>query len=118
MVKDTGAPGSADALRALSLPVPLQVKADGHGLPTAVQLKRRWLRVESVADMWRIDDEWWRSDPVSRLYYQCLVDRGLRVTVFHVVRLGVRWQAFHPGPCAAYTSAPAQAPRGPRFSEN
>ncbi|MSQ21825.1 MAG: hypothetical protein EXR53_00745 [Dehalococcoidia bacterium] len=48
-----------------------------------VQLKGRWLKVESMADRWRIDDEWWRSEPVSRLYYDCMVDQGLKVTVFH-----------------------------------
>ncbi len=82
MVKDTGAPGSADALRAMSLPVPIDVKTDASCLPTAVRLRKRWVSVETVADHWRIDDEWWRSDPVSRLYYQCVVDQGLKVTVF------------------------------------
>ena len=90
MVKDTGAPGSADAIRALSQPHSLAVKADGEGNPVTVQLKGRWLKVESVADRWRIDDEWWRSDPVTRVYYECMVDQGLKATVFQDLTTG-RW---------------------------
>jgi hypothetical protein len=39
--------------------------------------------VESVEDIWRIDDEWWREEAVSRMYYRCAVDGGMSVTVFH-----------------------------------
>lgn len=92
MVKDTRAPGSADAIRALSQPVPLAVKADREGNPVSVRLKGRWLKVESIADRWRIDDEWWRSDPVTRVYYECMVDQGLKVAVFHDLVAGQWFQ--------------------------
>ncbi len=28
---------------------------------------------EAVLESWRIDDEWWRPRPVSRLYYHLLL---------------------------------------------
>jgi len=34
-------------------------------------------------DTWRIDDEWWREKPVSRLYHSVLLDDGRTVTIFH-----------------------------------
>jgi hypothetical protein len=58
------------------------VKVYENGTPTELKLRGRWLKVESVDDRWRIDDEWWRDEPVSRMYYECVVDRGIRVTVF------------------------------------
>jgi hypothetical protein len=38
--------------------------------------------VRSVEDRWRIDDEWWRSDPVSRLYYTVRLASGQRLVIY------------------------------------
>ena len=35
-----------------------------------------------VLESWRIDDEWWREQPVSRLYYSLLLEDGRAVTVY------------------------------------
>ena len=72
MVTHSRTPQRAGGVRALNQPAPVQVKTDQHGRPTAIRLERRWLQVREVLDTWRIDDEWWRPSPVSRLY--CRVD--------------------------------------------
>jgi len=47
------------------------VEADGEGPPVAVTLRAgERLRVAEVQGVWRIDDEWWRERPVSRLYWR------------------------------------------------
>jgi hypothetical protein len=61
-------------------PVPLDVIAR-HGEPEAVKIKGRVRRVRAVIDLWRIEDEWWRS-PVSRAYYLLELENGVRLTVF------------------------------------
>jgi len=38
--------------------------------------------VTQVRDAWRIDDEWWRN-PISRRYYQLVLDNGSLRTVYH-----------------------------------
>ncbi len=58
------------------------MEADAEGRPVAVGLHRRRLRVAEVEDFWRIDDEWWRERPVSRLYYSLLLKDGRAVTVY------------------------------------
>lgn len=58
------------------------------GLPGAIRVRGRWLQVQSVVDRWRIDDEWWRDHPVSRMYYECLVDGGLQIAVFQDLLTG------------------------------
>ena len=58
--------------------------------PISLRLHGRWFEVESVEDIWRIDDEWWREEAVSRMYYRCAVDGGMSVTVFHDLING-RW---------------------------
>ena len=36
----------------------------------------------SVRDVWRIDEEWWRDRPISRMYWECISDNGGMVTIF------------------------------------
>jgi hypothetical protein len=66
------------------------VKTGENGHPTALKLRGRWVGVEEVSDWWRLDDEWWRQQPVSRVYYECMVDQGIRATVFSDLVSG-RW---------------------------
>ena len=92
MVKDTRTTAGASHIRALNEPQSVAVKAEDDGLPTALKLRRRWVLVEALVDRWRIDDEWWRERPVSRMYYECLVDQGLHMTVFHDLMTGEWYQ--------------------------
>jgi hypothetical protein len=39
--------------------------------------------VQAIQDRWRVDDEWWRERPISRLYYAVLLDNELLLTLFH-----------------------------------
>jgi hypothetical protein len=66
------------------------VEADESGEPRAVVLGRERLAVAAVQDRWRIDDEWWRQQPVSRLYFSLLLEDGRMVTVFSDLVNG-RW---------------------------
>ena len=35
-----------------------------------------------IQDIWRIDDEWWRMNPISRMYFDCILIDGRHITVF------------------------------------
>jgi hypothetical protein len=82
MVTHTGEKASAGALRALKQPQPVAVKSDEDGHPIGLKLRGHWVGVETVLDRWRLDDEWWRQQPISRMYYECVVGQGIRATVF------------------------------------
>jgi hypothetical protein len=56
------------------------VEESPAGLPGFVRLKRRQ-KIIAVGDCWRIDDEWWRSEPVSRLYYAVILASGQRIVL-------------------------------------
>ena len=59
------------------------MEADAEGRPVAVTLRPgERLRVAEVQDTWRIDDEWWRERPVSRVYFSLLLEDGQTVTVY------------------------------------
>lgn len=85
MVPDTRAALGTHALRPLSTPTSLSVRVDAAGQPLAVK-RGRWSSPRAVArvqDRWRIDDEWWRERPVSRLYYTVVLEGDLLLTLYH-----------------------------------
>ena len=80
MVADTGKTLHSDTTKPVNLPEPLSVEENSAGLPTAVRLKRRQAII-AIEDCWRIDYEWWRSEPVSRLYYTVILASGQRMVL-------------------------------------
>ena len=82
MVTAAGAAPGAGAVRPLNRPRPLRVKTDAGGYPARIVLGREPLEVASVNDCWRIEDEWWRGDPVSRTYFEVLLADGRQVVLF------------------------------------
>jgi hypothetical protein len=87
-VTSTSAP---EKTRPLHTPRRIRVEADADsGDPLAVHLSGRRLTAEAVLERWRIDDEWWRDRPISRLYYRLLLEDGRTVDIYHALRTG-RW---------------------------
>ncbi|MFQ5878814.1 MAG: hypothetical protein ACE5IZ_01380 [Dehalococcoidia bacterium] len=82
MVAHPRAAGGPDRVRPLNRPRPVRVEADGQGQPTAVYLSNHRYAVEAVLETWRIDHEWWRERPVSRIYFSVLLEDGRTVTVY------------------------------------
>jgi hypothetical protein len=63
------------------MPEPIPVEEDARGLPLAVMDKQR-KRIETIDDCWRLDDEWWRPEPVSRLYYAIHLTSGQKMVIY------------------------------------
>ena len=82
MVKDTGKAIRADTYRPVNVPEPVDVEeASSFSLPLAVRAPRRQA-VVNIEDRWRIDDEWWRQEPISRLYFEVTLDSGQRIVLY------------------------------------
>ena len=81
MVSDSGKTLHADTYRSVNLPEPVVVEEAPSGLPHAVKTPRRQA-IEAIEDRWRIDDEWWRREPVSRVYYEVLLSSGQRLQLY------------------------------------
>lgn len=90
MVAHPGAAGGSGRLRPLNRPRPVRVEAGDDGRPVAVWFSRRRYAVDAVLQTWRIDDEWWRPRPVSRVYHSLLLEDGRTVTVYRDETSG-RW---------------------------
>lgn len=88
--RETSGPGP---LRPLNLPAPIAVEVDAHQSPVAITLHGRRLKVASIDDLWEIDEEWWREQPIARRYYQVTTEDGRQLTIFwDLVGNGWYWQ--------------------------
>jgi hypothetical protein len=74
-------PPGAHRLRSLNAPVAARLEVEA-GLPRAVLLRGGWRRVARLEEVWRIDDGWWRPNPVARTYFRLAMEDGQLVTVY------------------------------------
>jgi hypothetical protein len=63
----------------------LLVRTGPGGALTALQLEGRWVEIERVVAVWRVETDWWRP-PVRRDYWRCLL-RGDEETLGECVEL-------------------------------
>ena len=82
MVKNSRTAPGAGPIRPLNLPIPISVEEDPHHRPVVLGQKSRRVKVDSVEDLWQIDEEWWRDSPIVRTYYELTVQGGRRIIVF------------------------------------
>jgi hypothetical protein len=68
----------------------VKVEAAKNGEPAALHVSGRRIAVESVLEVWRVEDEWWRERPVSRMYYRVILEDGRVVDVYQALGSG-RW---------------------------
>ncbi len=73
------------------------MEANAEGRPAALWLSGRRSAVEEVLETWRIDDEWWRERPVSRMYFSLSLVDGRVMTVFRDEIKGRWWEQRYDG---------------------
>jgi len=89
MVAPARATLRADRLRAVNEPRLVAVELNADGLPMAIRRSKEnsggqettAAVVEAILESWRIDDEWWRH-PITRRYFEVLLEGGGRVVLF------------------------------------
>ena len=83
-------PAGAHRLRRLNTPDPVPVH-DPSSLPEAVRQRGRWRRIERIAEVWRVDDGWWRLSPVARTYFRVELEGGHLLTLYRDDEKGTWW---------------------------
>jgi hypothetical protein len=83
VVADSRAAGAARPTR-LNAPRPALVQAGFDGTPHDVNRRPVML----VREEWRVVDRWWTDDPVSRRYFDLVLEGGERCVVYRDVEEG------------------------------
>ena len=82
----------ATALRPVGLPRPLGVGVSADGAPRTVARdvhgRESEAAVESIEEVWRVAEAWWRESPQSRTYYRVILVGGRPLTLFRDDRTG------------------------------
>jgi hypothetical protein len=81
MVQNSGKAVCVSTFKPVNLPEPLKVEEESSGRPLAVRMPSKQV-IKAIEDCWRIDDEWWRSEPVSRFYYAVMLRSGQRLIIY------------------------------------
>ncbi len=81
MVSHSGTPSRPGQLRPLNRPRQVEVVVEERRPVALIEPPHRH-RIERIQDTWIIDDEWWR-DPISRQYFQVLLEGGIVRTIYH-----------------------------------
>jgi hypothetical protein len=81
VVADSGSTSAVRASRritAVNEPRPALVEAGVDGSPRRVNRQG----VEVVREEWRVVDRWWTEEPVSRRYFEVVLESGENTVVF------------------------------------
>ena len=81
-----GSPRASTAGR-LNAPRPALVEAGFDGTPSQVNRQP----VELVREEWRVVDRWWTEEPVSRRYFDVVLESGQNAVVFRDEEKGGWW---------------------------
>jgi hypothetical protein len=68
-------------------PRPVEVESAEDGVPVAVAA----VAVEAVREEWLVEDRWWTPRPLSRRYFELVLDDGRNVVVFREPAERGRW---------------------------
>ena len=82
MLTTPGGTGGPDTVRRLNVPQPQRVEAGSDGTPRRVYHRGRWRLVVQVRERYRTNDRWWTDAPVSRDYFELLLDDGRPITIY------------------------------------
>ena len=79
MVAHTRGARAARAARRLNAPQPALVESHSDGTPRRVNRQT----VALLREEWRVVDRWWTEEPVSRRYFDLVLETGENAVVYH-----------------------------------
>ncbi|MDA0987952.1 MAG: hypothetical protein O2783_02205 [Chloroflexi bacterium] len=74
---------SDDVMVSPTIPMcPMDINANQYNVPMSVNIRGERIEVRSVVDRWLIENRWDSGQPARLMYYECLMSKGLRITVY------------------------------------
>ena len=88
MVSSTRRTPDPRRIRRLKSPNAIEVETDSEGAPLRLRTATLWHEVTLVRRPWRIDQHWWRGEPISRVYYRVAPEDGPTLTIYRDLNSG------------------------------
>ena len=88
MVGNTRATSDTRRIRRLKTPHAVEVEASEEGAPLRLRLGSAWQEVTPTRSPWRIDQQWWRAEGISRVYYRVAPEDGPPLTLYRDMATG------------------------------
>ncbi len=88
MVSNTRRTTDTRRIRRLKSPQGIEVQANDDGVPIRLRLGVAWCDVTLARRPWRIDQYWWRSDPVNRVYFRVIPEDSPALTIYKDLKTG------------------------------
>ena len=82
MVNSPGRTTDPRRIRRLKAPSTIDVEVDADGAPVSARIGGSMLPVTLARRPWRVDQHWWRAEPVRRTYYRLAIEGWPPVTVY------------------------------------
>ena len=79
MVAHPGSAGTARSAGRVNAPCPARVETAFDGTPREVNHQP----VVVVREEWRVVDRWWTEEPLSRRYFDVVLESGENAVIFH-----------------------------------
>jgi len=70
-------------------PCPLTFNADDKGVPLSVKIQGCDIKVRKIVDSLTITSHWGQGHFSTRVHYDCLMSKGLRITLFQNLKSGL-----------------------------
>ncbi len=83
MVGDTRAASDTRRIRRLKTPRTLEVEASEAGVPLRLRFGGAWQETVMARQPWRIDQQWWRENGISRIYFRVTPEDRPPLTIYH-----------------------------------
>jgi len=78
VVAHTGSTRAVRSAGRLNAPRPALVEANASGVPRLVNRQS----VALVREEWRVVDRWWTEEPISRRYFEVVLESGRNAVVY------------------------------------
>ncbi len=82
MVGNTRATAITRRIRRLKTPRSVEVEASEEGGPLRLRLGNAWRAVSLARRLWRVEQHWWRGEPVQRDYYRVAPEDRPPLTIY------------------------------------
>ena len=84
----------AERTRLVYQPIPIEVKLNPSGDLLQIRTATGWWRVDTLLEIWKVEEHWWALQPIQRCYFQVLLESGTLFSLFQDMFTGQWYRQY------------------------